>query len=428
MNLKHKGNILIILILLITVALFMLAKEPGDLITTNPLLLFSQFLAIIGTALFSMSFVLSSRARSVEHLFDGLGNAYKVHHFIGTTGFLFLINHPALLVLKAFFNDSSTTLYLIPGDLRSYNYGIFAIYLLILLIVLTLFIKLPYNIWKFTHTFMGAVLLFALLHVLNIESDVSGNTLLGLWMKFLLIAGGAAFIYKQFLYKKVSGKYIYRVSGLSTEGEVVNLSLSPEEKSVNIRPGQYAFIKVLDNKNVTKEEHPFSIVEVNDAGEVIFSIKKLGDYTRTLGNLNKGDTVEIVGPFGAVYKKLNTDSDLVFIAGGIGVTPFVEAVERALEAGKNVSLYYSVHEQPEALYNDRFKKLSEKHSAFNYKVWLSNTRGKISVATIESDLKSLSHKFFLICGPKPMMDGLKSQLKSKGVKPGSIYTEDFDLR
>ncbi len=428
MNTRHSGTLLIILIVFITTLLLLSAKSDGSLGSTNILLLGAQFLGIIGAVLFSLSFVLSSRARFVEYLFDGLGDAYKVHHITGAIGFIFLINHPFLLVLKAFINGSSTAMYLIPVGPVSYSYGIYAIYFLLTLIVLTLFIKLPYNIWKVTHTFMGASLFFALLHVLNIESDVSRNMVLGLWVEFFLLAGGVAFIYRLFLYKKVTGTYLYKVGHFSAVGEVFNLTLFPEGESIKSSVGQYAFLKVLNNKQVSKEEHPFSIVEINEMGGIVFSVKKIGDYTRTLGNLKSGDKVEIVGPFGIIHKKLDAHPEPVFVAGGIGITPFVATVEEALTSGKKVYLYYSVREPAEALYDERFKELAEKFSNFKYKLWISNTRGKIGAQNIQQDINDLSKKFFFVCGPKPMMDSLKKQLREKGVKSDDIYMEDFTLR
>ena len=118
----------------------------------------------------------------------------------------------------------------------------------------------------------------------------------------------------------------------------------------------------------------------------------------------------------------------VFVAGGIGITPFVATVEEALASGKNVYLYYSVREPAEALYDERFKELAEKFSNFKYKLWISNTRGKIGAQNIQQDINDLSKKFFFVCGPKPMMDSLKKQLREKGVKSDDIYMEDFTLR
>lgn len=428
MNFRHAGNKLILFILFITALLFFWAKRDTIQDPMSSLLFFSQLFAVLGAILFSLSFIISSRTRFIENLFDGLPDAYKTHHLIGALGFTLLLNHPFFLILKAFFNEAPVTIYLLPVGPLPYAWGVFALYFMIALIVITLFINLPYNVWKLTHTFMGLSLFFATQHVFNITSDISRDIILGTWIKFFMLVGIAAFLYKLFLYRKFSGSYIYKLVKLETFGAVQNLIASPEGKSLQFKPGQFVFVRVLNNKKVSNEEHPFSLVGKNENGEIIFSIKMSGYFTNTLGNLNSGDKLEVIGPFGLIHKKLHTDLDYVFIAGGIGITPFIGSVEEVLNLGKKAYFFYSVKNQSEALYDGTLKNFAKKFDKMHYKIRLSDTQGNLSLTDIESDIVSLSNKFFLICGPKAMMHSLEKQLMKKGVDAENIYMEDFDLR
>jgi predicted ferric reductase len=431
MNLKHNGNKLILLILILTTLLFFWAKKDAIQSPVNPFLFFSQLFAVLGAILFSLSFIISSRTRFIENLFDGLPDAYKTHHLIGALGFTLLLNHPLFLILKAFFNGVPVTIYLLPVGPLPYAWGVFSLYFMIALIVLTLFINLPYNVWKFTHTFMGLSLFFAARHIFNITSDISRNEILGTWVKFFVLIGIAAFLYKLFLYRKFSGSYIYKLVKLETFGAVHNLIASPEGKSIQFKPGQFVFVRVLNNKKVSNEEHPFSLVEKNANGEIVFSIKKSGDFTNKLENLNSGDRLEIIGPFGLIHKKLHKDLDYVFIAGGIGITPFIGAVEEVLNLGRKAYFFYSIKNQSEALYDDKLKSFVGKFDKMHYKIWFSDTQGKLSITGVQSSIETgicdMADKFFLICGPKAMMYSLEKQLIEKGVDSKNIYMEDFDL-
>lgn len=62
-----------------------------------------------------------------------------------------------------------------PGEYLAKNYGIFALWLMIVLLVLTLFVKIDYKKWHFSHKFMSAVFLLAGLHWLTISSDVAND-------------------------------------------------------------------------------------------------------------------------------------------------------------------------------------------------------------------------------------------------------------
>jgi len=400
MNFKNIGDKLIVIIVVITAVIFLWVKKTDTVNVAVPLLFVSQLLSTIGVVLFSLSFVISSRTRFIEKLFDGLSDAYKTHHFIGSLGFLFLINHPFFLILKAFFEESPIKLYFLPSITPSYNYGIFALYCLIALIIITLYINFTYSTWKFTHTFMGLSLFFTILHTLNITSDISRHPILGLWIKFFLLLACLAYIYKLLLYRKFSGSYIYKLVKLETIGEFHNLIAVPTDKSMDFKAGQYAFIRVLDSKYLSKEEHPFSIVEKLANDGIVFSIKKSGDYTDKLDNLREGTTLGIIGPFGIIHTKLNKDCDFVFIAGGIGITPFVDAIKQVLISGKKAYLFYSVHNQSEALYDNEFKGISSNNMYYN--LWTSDTRGRLNASIVESLIGDLTNKFFFICGPKSM--------------------------
>lgn len=432
MAFKRMGDKLIGLTVLATVVLFLLSKQSVSQITLqfsqDPLLFLSQLFSLIGAILFSFAFIISARLRITEYLFNGFGDAYQSHHWIGTLGFALLLNHPFFLIIRAFLNQISTLLYIIPTGISSYTYGILAFYALFVLIIVTLYLDFPYNVWKFTHSFMGAVLLLALLHTLTIPSDISRYLPLGLWIKGFLITASLSFIYKELFYRKFSGTYIYKIVKVDTVKTVHSITASPTGKPIPFLPGQYAFIKFLNNKKVSREEHPYSIVEKTANSEVIFSVKESGDYTNKLGDLNPGDLVQITGPFGVVHKNFKKSRDFVFIAGGIGITPFISSIEAVLKTGCNAYMFYSVKNQAEALYDNEIKVLPERYNNMHYQLWVSEIQGWLGVPQIEPIVGSLTDKFYFICGPKAMMDSLSKQLKDKGVKDKNIYMEDFTLR
>lgn len=165
------------------------------------LLSLSKAFALIGTVLFCWTFVLSSRVKFLEKIFGGLDKVTKTHHIIGGIAFVLLINHPILLALSVLPNFSMASQYLFISDNIIYNYGVTALYLMILLLFLTLIIKLPYHIWIKTHDFFGVVLFFASLHIFFINSEVSRNIFLRIVIFINLGIGMYFYIYKVFLYK-----------------------------------------------------------------------------------------------------------------------------------------------------------------------------------------------------------------------------------
>jgi predicted ferric reductase len=84
--------------------------------------------------------------------------------------------------------------------------------------------------------------------------------------------------------------------------------------------GQFAFV----NFHAKEGAHPYTISSAwHGDGKLLFLVKALGDYTRTLAStLKVGEVVEIEGPYGR-FNFEGSPKRQLWIGGGIGITPFV---------------------------------------------------------------------------------------------------------
>ena len=131
-----------------------------------------QVAGLVGMAMLSIAFVLSSRAHFLEDYFGGLDKMYRVHHRLGQTAFVLLLIHPVAHALR-FVPDrlGSAPLFLFPTHEKlAVNLGAYAFWGLLLLMTLTLFVKIPYDKWKLSHKFLGLVLIIGTIHMLTVES------------------------------------------------------------------------------------------------------------------------------------------------------------------------------------------------------------------------------------------------------------------
>ena len=90
-------------------------------------------------------------------------------------------------------------------------------------------------------------------------------------------------------------------------------------------PGQFAFFR-FKSKAVGFEEHPFTISSETQTIFMSITVKKSGDYTAQLSNIIVGDSLYFDGPYG-VFSPIDNGSNYVFIAGGIGITPFISILK-----------------------------------------------------------------------------------------------------
>lgn len=413
----------------ITLSLWLLSKNGLLEITNDPLRSLSQIFSLIGLIYMMISLLLSTRIRVIEDSIGGLDKVYEMHHVVGSLSFVLLINHPLLLAVKALPQSSLVAQYLLIGTFLPYNLGIVAIYLMISAFVFMVFVRLPYHIWLRTHQALGFAGLIGSIHALLITSDISSYMPLRIWMIIWIIIGSVSFLYIFIFYKWIASVYVYVVSRIERRLDVLNVYAKPLKRKISFVPGQFAYIG-FKNRDLGGEQHPFSFSSAPQEEEVRFSIKMLGDYTVKLPLLKVGDRMFIKGPygkFGDVYIK--GKRPLVWIVGGIGVTPFLSMLrnEKQMIEERNIVLFYCFSSKDEGMFSDEIKFLTEGKQSIEVHEWCSIDRGRFNVPKILEILEKYENYDVQICGPGPMMESLKQQFEEIGVNNERIIFEKFQM-
>lgn len=430
-NIKNNSGVIFVILIQI-IALVLLFLSPSFVFsfenTYTTTVMLGKIFGILGMTLFATSLLLSARFHFLENLFYGLNKVYERHSQIGQWAFIFMLFHPLFLLYK--YTDLSfqgAISFLIPNIATwPINFGILAFYFLIILIFLTLYFRPKYHIWKWTHKFMGLPFFLAGLHIFLIPSDTSNFLPLRVYMLFISSLALYAYIYHTIFGFYTTKKYKYIISNIRNLGEnITEVVLSPQKEKINFTGGQFAFISFL-SKETGKESHPFSISSKEGRDEISFTIKKLGDFTDKVKNLKIGTQAFIEGPFGKFsYTKANSKKQ-IWIAGGIGITPFLSMTKSIKkENGYEIDLYYCVKDKNEAVYLEEL--LSLKDSGVNIITHYSNEEGYINADIINKKSGNLSDKSIFICSPVFMIQMLRKQFILKGIKKGSIYSEEFSL-
>ena len=420
-----------VFVLIVTTLLWILAKPVVSIIWTNPIISIGQITALLGIVALSFNFFLASRFIALDALMGGLDKVFIFHRFTGKLAFILMLIHP-LFVLASFLpNWQLISLHLYPNtSFLAESFGVIALWLFFILISLTLFVKMPYHIWKLTHKFMGVPFILIALHVATIQSDVAVFLPLRIWMFSLIFAGIGLYIYKVFLYRYFGPKFSYTIETVTQKGEIVEIELRPNARTMSFRPGQFVFLSVNDVK-VGKEEHPFSISSSPDESVLRLSMKQSGDYTNRLNRLKSGTTVSVYGPYGRFGERfLERAEDAIWIAGGIGVTPFLSLAQYASShktKGK-IDVFYSTKTQEEMVYQQELETIAEKFGHMSFHPHVSSESGYLDVKKIQQAIGDISKKRIFLCGPPIMMKTLTDAFVGAGVPRRNIIFEDFSLR
>jgi len=189
---NNLGWALFLILSFLPVFLWLLAKplDARFISLATTLTSFGQLTGLVGMAMFSLVLFLSGGPKFLEDYFAGVNKAYKAHHFFGGLAFVLLLFHPLFLAVKYLLVSArSAALFLLPGTDWTINFGILALLLLMILLVFTFFIKLPYDRWRLTHRFLGFSFFLASLHAFFIQSDISRYLPLRIYMPLLSLTG-----------------------------------------------------------------------------------------------------------------------------------------------------------------------------------------------------------------------------------------------
>lgn len=389
-----------------------------------------QITALVGTAMFAMSLILSGRFKFMEKYFGGLGGVYERHGQLGQVALMLLLVHPMMLLFQYTNSFSDAVDFLLPGTDWNYNWGIFSLGLMTFLIVLTLYLRPKYNIWLWTHKFLGFAFFLGALHVWFIPSDTSRFLPLRIYMLGLAGIGLLVFLYRTVFGKFLVSKLKYEVVAVNNlNSMVVEIVLKPITTALKFSSGQFVFIQFLD-KVVGSESHPFSIVS-NPKDELIkIAVKNLGDYTAQLGFLKVGTKALIEGPFGEFSYINSINEDQVWIAGGVGVTPFVSMASTVLNEDRyKIILLYCVKNNEEAVYLNDFQNIAnQSNGKFVFDLYCSDSKGRLDMEKIKSEIpENLMTKDFYICAPPVMIMSLADQLVENGIPSKNIHFEEFNF-
>ena len=431
MKFKKNLPLIVIAILAVTPILVWLSMMPLsyrflDLnsITTS----LGQITGLLGMILFSLNLILSNRSRFFDRMFGGLHHFYNYHKQLGMISFCMILFHPLLLMVKYLANSvHSAALFLLPGSNFAVTAGIITLLIMIVLLVITIYTKIKYNIWRFSHKFMVVVFVFAIIHTMLISSDISNDVFLRYYIFIFAFVGLALGAYRSFFRILFNKDFEFKVVKVNIlNNSVAEIEIEPVDKKMEFHSGQFIFIRFV-GVGISSEPHPFSIASFTGDDNLKIVIKSLGDYTSTINKLTPGMLAKVEGPFGSFYENKNSVRKEIWIAGGVGITPFLSMARSIGNINYNIDLYYCLKNGSEAVLLNELNAISVVNNKFRVLPWYSDSQGFINGDIIEKGSNGLGNVDIYMCGPPSFMKIMQSQFISKGVDKNNIHFEEFNF-
>jgi predicted ferric reductase len=399
---------------------------------------FGVALGFVGMAMMGLQFVLTARFRKIAPPF-GTDTLLQFHRQIGILALLFILAHPAIL----FIADRRYLVFLDPSVnlARTLSLG-FATIALVAIVVLSLWRKgfgLSYEWWRLTHGILALlVVMIGLAHILMVGHYVEALWKQALWTAVTVVPM-YLLVHVRVVRPWIMSRKPWRVTEVKHEaGRVWTLVVEPDgHAGKRFRAGQFMWL-TLQNTPWSLQQHPFSISSSEANPERLeFTIKELGDFTSTAKDTPSGARAFLEGPFGRFILDEQFGGGLVFIAGGIGVTPMMSILRTLRDRGdqRPLILIYGNNRREKIAFRDE---LDEMRKQMNLKLIYvleeapEQWEGEVGWITAElldrhlpGDNRSDWH--YYICGPDPMMDIAEAALMARNVPLWNVYTERFEM-
>ncbi|MBP6881466.1 MAG: FAD-dependent oxidoreductase [Candidatus Pacebacteria bacterium] len=233
--------------------------------------------------------------------------------------------------------------------------------------------------------------------------------------------------------KSKSG-YTWRIvcSEIEAPG-VKSLYLEADAERPSFIAGQYLTVRLANVNPI--EGRAYSISSAPHEALVRITIKQLGSFSSTLSALQPGETIITSAPYGFFYPEPDGTSPLVFIAGGIGITPILNIIKDLTERKdeRPLRLFYSNQTEEGIVFRGELEELAAKNPRLSIHYFITrevptlpNTiPRRMAAVDLDHFVPEAAEAEYFLCGSMDFTKSLWKTLREKGIKQHQIYTEGF---
>lgn len=384
--------------------------------------------ALLAFVLIFFQYVLSSRIKWIEKGM-GLDRQLALHAKMGAVILLLITLHPVLILLSERLQGYQTPLSVWK------LLGAAALLLLWTAACAAMLygrISISYEAWKRVHK-----LAYFVFPILFVHSVVLGGTLYRMPVKvfwiLLLVLYLGILIHRGCRYV-LRKRHPFSVSKIETVAEKI-LHIEFEGQHPPFNPGQFMFLRLIKKGRIS-EAHPFTIASSPNQHHLSVCIKMVGDFTSSLKEIEVSAPAYIHMPCGRFSFVHHDAQELIFIAGGIGITPFLSMLRAMRDQGiaRKVTLLWANQREEDICFKSELDRMTEEMPDFKRIYVLSREpewpgeKGHIDKDMLMRHIFAFDTGMFFICGPPAMMESVRTAVRSLGVSRKRILWERFSLK
>ncbi len=405
------------------------------------LLAWGRLAGLLAVLAILFQLVLIGRMRWVERS-CGMDRLTRLHHLVGFALVLLLLAHPVLLTYGhamlagvGFWEQAADFCKTWRGLLAAVI-GLGLIVAATVFSALVLLKRLRYELWYATHLVLYLAFGLTCMHQVVSGSDFTDHPA----FKYYWVALYAFVLLNLLAYRFARpllafARHRFVVTDVVPEaGDVTSVTIGGKDlEAFRVEAGQFMIVRFM-TQGFRWEAHPFSLSCFPDGKRLRLSIKRLGDFTRRIPELKPGTPVLIDGPHGLFTSRMCVSDKVLLIAGGIGITPIRALAEELVAGGRDVILIYGNRNSGGITFRGELEALAARsggrlklfHVMSDDPAW-PGEKGRVDRERIVRLVPDLSERDIYLCGPPPMMKGVRAALAALGISASRIHDERFAL-
>lgn len=212
------------------------------------------------------------------------------------------------------------------------------------------------------------------------------------------------------------------------------------DESFTFLPGQYNRLTLpIEQPDDRGTSRFFTIASSPTEKEYLMLTTEEGPsaFKQKLFSLQPGESIQAFGPMGKFIFDPTDTRPHIFLAGGIGITPYHSMVKYAFDTQTTIpmTLFVSWKTAGDMVYDEQLRNIKQKSNWFNYVPTMTRLeendttwqgeKGRISAEIIMKYAPDFLTSVFFITGPVPMVEAMEQLVKEMGVPQEQIRVEKF---
>ena len=288
--------------------------------------------------------------------------------------------------------------------------------------------KIKYETWWTIHLYTYIAIAFSFMHQVLTGVMFIGHPLnRAYWTGLYIFVAATIITWRVLIPLYKSLRFRLRVAQVDIEAPgIISIYVRGKNlQKLNAEGGQFFNWRFLDRQR-WYESHPFSLSAAPTNEMMRFTVKDLGDHSRSLISLQPGTRVMIEGPFGTFTKhQANKSRPILLIGGGVGITP-IRALLEELPKNSDISLIYRTSNDEGLIFLDEINELAREKEVRIHVLSGSRHLYPLNSKNLLQLIPNVRECEIYICGPTSLTNVIRESARELEIPKSRVHSEIFE--